>query len=136
MGAGAIPINIEEAFKKRAKSKHKLRVYTADIGYEGHDRIDVSFHGGQAALTPPKHLQLDYKLGRKNEKEFQEAFFAFLEDSFIHYQHTWDNILASDRIVLVCSCNADGKSCHRHFIIKFLKKFGVVDRGNLKGSHR
>lgn len=131
MGAGAIPLQIEKAFRERAKSKHKLNVFIADSGYEGDDRIDVSFHGGHFILTPPKHLLLDYKLGRMSESQFQEAFFKFLEDSFIHYQHTWDKMLDSNRIVLVCTCNLEDKTCHRHFIMKFLKNFGAVYKGKL-----
>jgi hypothetical protein len=46
VGAGAIPINIEKAFRARAKSKHKLHVFTADAGYAGDDCIDVSLQGG------------------------------------------------------------------------------------------
>ena len=43
MGAGAIPIDIEKAFKERAKNKHKLTVYMADEGYDGEGKIDLSF---------------------------------------------------------------------------------------------
>jgi hypothetical protein len=133
MGAGGIPIHIEKAFRQRAKSRHKLQVYTADAGYEGDDCIDVSFHGGHFSLTPPKHLLLDYKFGRKNDDQFREAYFEFLENSFIQYQHTWDNIILNmKRIVLVCSCNSDDKTCHRYFVIKFLEKFGAVNKGKLK----
>lgn len=136
MGAGAIPVNIGEVFreqaKKRSTSKQKLRVFTADAGYEGDDGIDVSFHGGHFILTPPKPLLIDYKLGRRSREQFQEEYFAFLENSFVQYQHTWDNIvLDKDRIVLVCACNTFDKTCQRFFIIKFLKKFGAVYKGTL-----
>jgi len=131
MGAGAIPIQIEKAFKERSKSKHKLRIYTADACYEGDDRIDVSFHGGHFIMAPPKHLLMDYKLGNIRESQFKKEYFEFLENSFIQYQHTWDSILNGDKIVLVCTCNADDNTCQRYFIIQFLKKFGASYKGKL-----
>ena len=54
MGAGAIPVHIDKVFRERAAEKHKLKVYTADFGYEGDDRVNVSFHDGHYTLTPPK----------------------------------------------------------------------------------
>ena len=92
MGAGAIPIQIDKAFRDRAKSKHKLHIFTADAGFEGEDCLDVSFHGGHYALTPPKQVLLDYKLGRLTEQQFEQACFDHLESSFIQYQYVWDEI--------------------------------------------
>ena len=132
MGAGAIPIQIDKAFRDRVKGRHKLDVFIADAGYEGDDCVDVSIQGGHFIMTPPKHLLIEYKLGKIDEARFQEAFFDYLEKSFVQHQHTWDNILDKNKIVLICSCNSDDKSCHRYFIIKFLKMFGAVYKGKLK----
>ncbi len=132
MGAGAIPIDIDKAFRDRVKNKHKLHVFIADSSYTDDDCIDVSFHGGHYAFTPPKHLLFDYRLGRINAQQLEDACFEFLEGSFVQYQYIWDEILDRDRLVLTCSCNADDDSCHRHVIIRFLKKFGVVYKGKLK----
>ena len=134
MGAGAIPVHIDKIFRDRKAGKHKLKVYTADFGYEGDDAINVSFHNGHYSLTPPKALILDYRLGRKKEKEFEKEYLEFLKESFIQYQFVWDNMLDSDKIVLVCKCNMDDKTCHRHFLIKFLKKFGATNKGKLKNK--
>ncbi|MCP4715918.1 MAG: hypothetical protein GY868_12440, partial [Deltaproteobacteria bacterium] len=122
MGAGAIPLNIEKLFRDRKKSKHSLQVYTADAGYNEDNRVDVSFHGGQFFLMPPKEMLLDYKFGRIDAAHFQKEYFKILEDSFIQYQHNWNNLLDETRIVLVCSCNADDATCQRHFLIKFLEQ--------------
>ena len=132
MGAGAIPIDIEKAFKERAKNKHKLTVYMADEGYDGEGKIDLSFYGGDPVFTPPKQQQLDYKMGKLSREKLQQQYFKFLENSFIQYQYTWDKILDSGKVVLVCSCNAAGKNCHRYILVDFLKKFGAV----FKGKHR
>ena len=109
MGAGAIPIDIEKAFKERAKNRHKLTVYMADEGYEGEGKIDVSFYGGDPVFTPPKQQQLDYKTGKLSKEKLQQQYFKFLESSFIQYQYTWDKMLDSGKVVLVCSCNASGQ---------------------------
>ena len=134
MGAGAIPIHIEKVFRERAKSKHKLYVYTAYSSYEGDDRIDVSFHGGHFMMAPPKHLLVEYKLGKIREDNFRKQYFEFLENSFVQYQHTWDTVLDKEKIVLVCTCNADDKTCQRYFIIQFLKKFGAVYKGKVTNN--
>ena len=133
MGAGAIPIDIEKAFKERAKNKHKLTVYMADEGYEGEGKVDVSFYGGDPVFTLPKQQQLDYKTGKLSKEKLQQQYFKFLESSFIQYQYTWDKLLDSGKVVLVCSCNAKGRNCHRYILVDFLKKFGAVFRGRHKG---
>jgi hypothetical protein len=133
MGAGAIPIDIEKAFKERAKNKHKLTVYMADEGYEGEGKIDVSFYGGDPVFTLPKQQQLDYKTGKLSKEKLQQQYFKFLESSFIQYQYTWDKLLDSGKVVLVCSCNAKGRNCHRYILVDFLKKFGAVFKGRHKG---
>jgi hypothetical protein len=133
MGAGAIPIDIEKAFKERAKNRHKLAVYMADEGYNGEGKIDVSFYGGDPVFTLPKQQQLDYKTGKLSKEKLQQQYFKFLESSFIQYQYTWDKLLDSGKVVLVCSCNAKGRNCHRYILVDFLKKFGAVFRGRHKG---
>jgi hypothetical protein len=134
MGAGAIPVDIHKAFRERIKKKHALAIYTADYGYAGEDCFDVSFQGGHFMLTPSKKLLLDFRLSRINAKDFKEQYFDQLEDSFVQHQYTWDEMLELERIVLVCSCNAAGKACHRHVLIEFLKQFGANYAGKLKGK--
>ena len=132
MGAGAIPVDIHKAFRERTKKKHALAIYTADYGYAGEDCFDVSFQGGHFMLTPSKKLLLDFRLSRIKAKDFKEQYFDQLETSFIQHQYTWDEMLELERIVLVCSCNASGKSCHRHVLIEFLAQFGAKYQGKLK----
>jgi hypothetical protein len=134
MGAGAIPVDIHKAFRERTKKKHALAIYTADYGYAGEDCFDVSFQGGHFMLTPSKKLLLDFRLSRINAKDFKEQYFDQLEDSFVQHQYTWDEMLELERIVLVCSCNAAGKACHRYVLIEFLKQFGANYAGKLKGK--
>ena len=134
MGAGAIPVDIHKAFRERTKKKHALAIYTADYGYVGEDCFDVSFQGGHFMLTPSKKLLLDFRLGRIKAQDFKEQYFDQLEGSFIQHQFTWDEMLELERIVLVCSCNAAGKSCHRHVLIEFLKQFGAKYAGKVKGQ--
>jgi hypothetical protein len=47
MGAGGIPLQVEKEFFEREKGKYKLQVYTADVTYEGDDRVDVSVNNGK-----------------------------------------------------------------------------------------
>jgi len=132
MGAGAIPLDVEKKFYGREKGKYKVQVYMADMTYEGDDRVDVSVQGGCFIFVPPKQLMFDYRLGNITEDKFKEAYFKFLEDSYIRQRYTWDTVLNKKRIVLVCTCNLKGKACHRYFIVKFLKKLGAVYKGELE----
>jgi hypothetical protein len=132
MGAGAIPVHLDETLQKHAARSRTCSVFTAHSSYQGDDRIDVSFHGGHFMLTPPKQILLDFKLGRIDEVRFKQDVFDFLETSSMQHRYTWDEMLARERIVLVCSCNGAGTSCHRHFIMLFLKQHGAVCKGVLR----
>jgi len=132
MGAGAIPLKVQKDFLEKARGRYKLKVYIADFSYSGDDRFDVSANGGHFIFVPPKQLFFDYRLGKKNEREFNTGYAAFLRESYCINQHAWDSALSGGRMVLVCSCNAEDKSCHRYTIIDFLKKLGGVYKGKLK----
>lgn len=132
MGAGGIPLHIEKEFFGRAKGKYKVHVYIAPESYEGEDRIDVSTYGGQSILVPPRQLLFDYKFGKITKELFQKGYFEYLEQSYIDHRHIWDTLLNRDRMILVCTCGARGKDCHRYFIIKFLKKLGGKYKGELQ----
>lgn len=132
MGAGGIPLHVGKEFFEREKGTYKIQVYTANVTYEGDDRIDVSVNNGQFIFAPPKHLMFDYRFGKITDDQFQKAYLACLEKSYMNQRHTWDTLLKGDRIVLVCNCNSKGKACHRYVIIQFLKKLGVVYKGELK----
>lgn len=71
-------------------------------------------------------------MGKLSKEKLQQQYFKFLESSFIQYQYTWDKILDSGKVVLVCSCNVKGKNCHRYILVDFLKKFGAVFKGRHK----
>ena len=131
MGAGAIPLEVGKKFYGREKGRYKVHVYTADVTYEGDDRMDVSAQGGYFIFVPPKHLLFDYRFGNITEEQFQKAYFEFLENSYIYQRNAWDNVLNKRKIVLVCTCNSEGKACHRYFIIKFLRKLGAVYKGGI-----
>lgn len=132
MGAGAIPLKVEKAFFEQAQGKYTLDVFTADISYQGDDRLDVSTSGGYFIFVPPRQVFFDYRFGKISESEFKKTYFSFLRNSYCSYRHAWDNTLSRKRIVLVCSCNAEGTSCHRHVIVSFLKKLGAIYKGKLK----
>jgi hypothetical protein len=132
MGAGAVPADVEKAFRLRQQTTSRLEMYTAPYGYAGDDRVDVSFNGGSFVFAPPRPLLFEYRLGRMSPEQFQAEYRRFLEGSFMQHMHNWDILLASVSIVLVCSCNADDASCHRHVLIDFLKRFGAVYRGTVE----
>jgi hypothetical protein len=132
MGAGAIPLQVEKEFFEKAKGTYKLDVYTARVSYKGNDRVDVSANGGHFIFVPPKQLLFDYRFGKITEKKFQKAYFDCLRNSYVNHRHAWDNLLSSARMVLVCNCNAEDKSCHRFVIVDFLKRLGAAYKGKLK----
>jgi len=131
MGAGAVPVNVEKAFKQRQKTSSRLEIYTAPYDYAGDDRVDVSFNGSDFVFAPPRSLLFEYRLGRLTPEKFQAEYNAFLEGSFIQHMYNWDRLLESGRIVLVCSCNGGDTNCHRQVFIDFLKRFGAVYCGSV-----
>jgi len=130
MGAGAIPITVAQAVKKRTLKKRRLPVFFAGNDYKGNGAVDVSFHGGAFFATPPRQLLLDYRLGRMTAEVFEQEYFRFLEQSFIENRHNWDTLLEAGELVLICTCPADDPACHRHTLVKFLKQFGAVFKGS------
>jgi len=132
MGAGAIPLQVEKEFFEKAQGSYKLDIYTARASYRGDDWVDVSANGGLFIVAPLKQLFFDYRFGKITGKKFQEAYFECLRSSYLNHRHAWDNLLSNSRIVLVCNCNAEDKSCHRFVIIDFLKKLGATYKGKLK----
>ena len=136
MGAGAVPVDVEKAFRLRQQSSTRVEMYTAPYDYTGDDRVDVSFNGGNFVLTPPRPLLFEYRLGRLSPEKFQAEYLQFLESSFIQNMHNWDMLLACGRIVLVCSCNAGDISCHRQVLINFLERFGAVYCGDVQGDKK
>ena len=136
MGAGAVPVDVEKAFRLRQQSSTRLEIYTAPYGYAGDDRVDVSFNGGNFVFTPPRPLLFEYRLGRLSPEKFQKEYREFLEGSFIEHMYNWDMLLESGKIVLVCSCNAGDASCHRHVLIDFLKRLGAVYCGAVEARKK
>jgi hypothetical protein len=131
MGAGAVPVDVEKAFRLRQQTTSRLEMYTAPYDYAGDNRVDVSFNGGSFVFTPPRPLLFEYRLGRMSPEQFQAEYRRFLEGSFAQHMYNWDMLLESGKIVLVCSCNAKDSSCHRYVLIDFLKKFGAVYCGDV-----
>jgi len=131
MGAGAIPVDVEAAFRQRQLKSTGLTIHTAPFDYAGDDRLDVSFGSGSFVFAPPRPLLFDYRMGRLNREQFQEEYEAFLRGSFAQHMYSWDCLLESAAIVLVCSCNGGEDTCHRFVLIDFLKQFGAVYRGDI-----
>ncbi len=78
MGAGAVPVDVEKAFRLRQQSSTRLEMYTAPYGYAGDDRVDVSFNGGSFVFTPPRPMLFEYRLGRVSLEKFQAEYRRFL----------------------------------------------------------
>ena len=131
MGAGAIPLAVEKKRGQRTQGSSGLAMYTAPYDYTGDDKVDVSFNGGNFVFAPPRILLLEYRLGRLSLEKFQGEYVTFLEGSFVQHAYSWDRLLESDKIVLVCSCNAGDAACHRSVLIDFLKRFGAIYCGDV-----
>jgi len=131
MGAGAIPVDVEAAFRQRQLKSTGLVIHTASFDYAGDDRLDVSFGSGNFVFAPPRPLLFDFRLGRLGCEQFQKQYAAFLRGSFAQHMYSWDCLLESSAIVLVCSCNGGEDTCHRFTLIEFLKQFGAVYCGDI-----
>jgi len=53
-----------------------------------------------------------------------------LRDSYQQNRERWEEILAMDKVVLVCYCK-DDKHCHRRLLKEYLVKCGAEDGGKI-----
>ncbi len=115
-----------------------VKVYTAQYNYRGEDRLDITVKLGDKAFAPTWDMVRAYKSGRITQKEYTEMYYALMRRSYRNNRQRWDEVLAMDKVVLVCFCRA-GDFCHRLLLAQIFQKVAAEYCGEitiLKGSEQ
>jgi uncharacterized protein YeaO (DUF488 family) len=112
-----------------------LYVHTARIDYAGPDRLDVTRKSGVLAFAPSWRLLRPY-LARRTAGVLTEAdwteyaakYTDEMRESYRANRATWDELLARERVTLVCYC-VDVNRCHRRVLARILVKLGAAYDG-------
>lgn len=130
-----------------------LLVFTAQIGYRGHHRFDITRKSGGPAGHPfapswgilkpaidtrrvAKEMRAEGKLELAAETEedawrdYVPKFMDLMRLSYRANRPAWDALLADGCRVLVCYCG-DRAFCHRGLLAGILTKLGAVDAGEV-----
>lgn len=114
-----------------------LRVYTARIDYDGHDRLDVTRKSAEAGLPfAPSWAILRPMLAlRRRGGDERSAWLEYVADyteemrsSYRERRLAWEALLAHDEVTLLCYCT-DPAHCHRTVLAGILGKLGADVRG-------
>ncbi|MDR9785830.1 MAG: hypothetical protein RJR37_00865 [Peptococcaceae bacterium MAG4] len=107
-----------------------LKVYTAQYGYRGRDRLDITVRSGDKTFAPTWDMVKAYKAGKITQEGYVEMYCALMRRSYRNNRQRWEEILAMDRVVLVCFCRA-GDFCHRLLLAEIMQKLGAEYRGEI-----
>lgn len=115
-----------------------LRVFTAHLGYDGPDRLDVSRQGSDpfgVVFAPSWELLRSYKdkkrAGRADRAawaRYEAAYRAEMATSAAVRAAHWERLLARDVVTLCCYCWS-GNPCHRQVLAHVLAARGATYEG-------
>lgn len=105
-----------------------LRVYTAQYGYNGENRLDITVKTGLQMFAPTWEMVQDYKEKRIDKDQYTELYYAKMRNSFKTHRETWEWLLDQKEVVLVCFCK-NGDFCHRYLLSDILAKLGATYMG-------
>ena len=116
--------------------KSFLHVYTSTYRYPmGADRLDITVKGQDPI---GKHFAPTWELVRRfkdkqhplDEESYTREYRKLMRRSYVEHRHIWDELLARDRVVLVCFCRP-GAFCHRLLLAGFLEQCGAKYEGEI-----
>ena len=55
-----------------------LKVYTAQYGYRGKDRLDITVKSGDRTFAPTWDMVMDYKSGKITQEEYTEMYYDLM----------------------------------------------------------
>lgn len=110
-----------------------VKVYTAQYSYSGKDRLDITVKSGDKTFAPTWKMVMDFKSGRITQEEYTKLYYELMRQSYQSNRQRWDEVLAMNRVVLVCFCH-EGVFCHRLLLARILQKLGAEYCGEIKKS--
>lgn len=104
--------------------KTGLRVFTAQYGYNGEERMDTTVKTGANWLAPTWDIVLGHKKGKITDEEYTKQYLRMLDHSLQTHPEQWISLLRRRKVVLVCFCGREC-FCHRHVLAMWLVKLGA-----------
>jgi len=113
-----------------------LHVWTANIGYPGPHRLDVTRKSGGMfgslfapswGLLKSTHPALG---GTLPWEEYAKRYTQEMRASYAEHRSEWDTLLAAQWAVLVCYCR-EPTTCHRSLLSGILGKLGARVYGEI-----
>lgn len=113
--------------------KTGLRVFTAQYGYSGEERMDTTVKTGETFVAPSWDIVLGHKKGKYTDEQYTEQYLAMLDMSMHLYPDQWIALLRRRKVVLVCFCGREC-FCHRHILAMWLEKLGARYMGEFNNK--
>ena len=107
-----------------------MEVYTAHYSYIGSDRLDITVKTGKKTFAPTWEMVMKTKKGLMSQEEYTHKYTELMRISYRENRQEWEELLARNRVVLVCFCPA-GAFCHRALLAEMLEKLGAKYMGEI-----
>jgi len=108
-----------------------LNFYTSQYRCKDCDRLDITVKNPEGSIFAPTwEMVMKSKSGLLTHQEYTDLYLQRMADSYHKWKQDWDDLLAKDRIVLVCFCPS-GTFCHRYILADILVKLGAKYGGEI-----
>ncbi len=107
-----------------------LKVYTSHYRFKGPNRLDITVKNGIKEFAPTWKMVMGSKNGQVSQEEYTDEYINMMRISYRNNRETWEELLTSDEVVLVCFCPA-GEFCHRVLLADILEKLGAEYLGEI-----
>jgi hypothetical protein len=108
-----------------------LKVFTAQYGYNGEERLDTTVKTGANWLAPTWDIVMGHKNFKINDEQYTEQYLQMLNLSMERNPDAWIGLLRRRKVVLVCYCGAARCFCHRYVLALVLEKLGAQYMGEM-----
>jgi len=109
-----------------------VRIWTAQFGYDGQDRVDITrgSAAGVRAFAPSWKLVSGVKDGSLSWGRYTELYLEEMRVSWIDQRKWWARLLRMPSVTLVCYCKFTPEhQCHRFLLADILvqiqQRYGV-----------
>lgn len=109
-----------------------LIVYTAQYRYAGPDWLDITVKGNDPLgryFAPTWEMVTQYKRDM-DQDAYTQAYVQLMRRSYQTNRAAWENVLAQNRLVLVCFCPPEA-FCHRIVLARLLSACGAQLGGEI-----
>lgn len=96
-----------------------LSIYTAQVGYNGPDALDVTVKAG-SPFGPTWYMVMGTKSGKISHDEYVAMYHEILTSRFYRNPEIFEELLGRKVVTLLCYC-PPGRFCHRVLLAEWLR---------------